>query len=63
MIYLYEDVIVNKESFRSAINEIQKKLIKNIYTRRLSATLSESIIPRLLVKYNDKLRIFGGEEF
>lgn len=65
VIYLYEDVMVNKESFRSAINEIQKKLIKNIYTRRLSATLSESIIPRLFSESsNDKLhRNFQGEDF
>lgn len=65
VIYLYEDVMLNKESFRSSINDIQKKLIKNIYTRRLNATLSESIIPRLFSESsNDKLhRNFQGEDF
>lgn len=65
VIYLYEDVMLNKESFKSSINEIQKKLVKNIYTRRLGASLSESIIPRLFSESsNDRLhRNFQGDDF
>jgi len=65
LIYMFDENILNKDNFKSTINEVQKKLIKNIYTQRLTSQLQESIGEKL-VKENsaDKLhRYFSGDEF
>ena len=65
LIYLFDEELLNRDSFKGTVNEVQRKLIKNIYTKRLSAQLSESIVPKLLNEQNnDKLaRNFSGEDF
>jgi hypothetical protein len=65
LIYMYETLLLSKESFKSSINDTQRKLIKNIYTKRLQTQLSEAIIPKLLSENShDKLsRNFSGDDF
>ena len=65
LIYMYDEELLNRDSFKGTINEVQRKLINNTYTKRLSAQLSESIVPKLLnEKSNDKLnRYFSGDDF
>jgi hypothetical protein len=65
LIYLFDENLLNKDNFKGTINETQKKLIKNIYTRRLTSQLQESIGDKILKETNaDKLsRYFSGDEF
>lgn len=65
LIYLFDENLLNKDNFKGTINETQKKLIKNIYTKRLTSQLQESIGDKILKETNaDKLsRYFSGDEF
>ncbi|TDD78560.1 BREX system P-loop protein BrxC [Flavobacterium caseinilyticum] len=65
LIYMFDENLLNKDNFKSTINEVQKKLIKNIYTQRLAAQLQESIGEKVVKEATaDKLhRYFSGDEF
>ena len=65
LIYMYDVELLNRDSFKGTINEVQRKLINNNYTKRLSSQLSESIAPKLLNEQtNSKLaRNFSGDDF
>lgn len=65
LIYMFDENLLNKDNFKGTINETQKKLIKNIYTKRLTSQLQESIGDKILKEINaDKLsRYFSGDEF
>jgi hypothetical protein len=65
LIYMFDENILNKDNFKNTINEVQKKLIKNIYTQRLSAQLQESIGEKVVKEASaEKLhRYFSGDEF
>ena len=65
LIYMFDENLLNKDNFKSTINEVQKKLIKNIYTQRLTAQLQESIGEKVVKEASaDKLhRYFSGDEF
>jgi len=65
LIYMYDEELLNRDSFKGTVNEVQRKLINNTYTKRLASQLSESIVPKLLnEKSNDKLnRYFSGDDF
>jgi uncharacterized protein YpuA (DUF1002 family) len=62
---MFDESLLNKDNFKSTINEVQKKLIKNIYTQRLTAQLQESIGEKVVKEVSaDKLhRYFSGDEF
>jgi hypothetical protein len=65
IIYLFDENLLNKDNFKGNVNETQRKLIKNIYTKRLSSQLPESIGSKLIMESNaEKLhRSFSGDEF
>lgn len=65
LVYMYDTLLLSKENFKSSVNDTQRKLIKNIYTKRLQTQLSEAIIPKLLSENShDKLsRNFSGDDF
>ncbi|NOQ74050.1 MAG: BREX system P-loop protein BrxC [Crocinitomix sp.] len=65
LIYLFDEDLLNKDSFKGTVNEVQRKLIKNIYTKRLSKQLSEVVGEKLIKESNaEKLhRFFSGDEF
>ncbi|MEA2073901.1 MAG: BREX system P-loop protein BrxC [Campylobacterota bacterium] len=65
LIYLYDVELLNRDSFKGTTNEVQRKLINNNYTKRLTSQLSESIAPKLLNEQtNSKLqRNFSGDAF
>jgi hypothetical protein len=65
VIYMFDENLLNKDNFKGSINETQRKLIKNIYTKRLSSQLSEAIGTKLLSEVNDEKlhRFFSGDEF
>ncbi|MDG4950732.1 BREX system P-loop protein BrxC [Weeksellaceae bacterium KMM 9724] len=65
LIYLFDETILSPEDFKSSINEVQRKLIKNNYTKRLSTQLSDKIGENILSETNNTNlnRYFSGEEF
>jgi hypothetical protein len=65
IIYLFDENLLNKDNFKGNINEAQRKLINNIYTKRLSRQLPESTGAKLINESNgEKLhRFFSGDEF
>ncbi|MCX7066483.1 MAG: BREX system P-loop protein BrxC [Methylococcales bacterium] len=64
LIYLFDEHLLNADTFKSTISDIQKKLVKNIYTKRLTAQLSESLIPKIFSSRKEDLsRLFSGNDF
>lgn len=65
LIYLFDENLLNKDNFKGSVNETQRKLIKNIYTKRLTNQLSEAIGSKLITESNDEKlhRYFSGDEF
>ena len=64
LIYLFDEHILDSSSFKSTTGDIQKKLIKNIFTKRLPAQLSESIASNVFSARKDGLaRLFSGADF
>jgi len=64
LIYMFDEDLLNQDTFRGAISDIQRKLVKNIYTKRLSAQLSEGLVSKVFSTHKEGLkRLFPGEEF
>lgn len=64
LIYMFDEHLLNADSFRGTISEIQRKLIKNIYTKRLTSGLSESLVPKIFSSRKEGLnRLFSGDDF
>jgi len=64
LIYMFDELFLNSDTFKSTINEIQKKLIKNIYTKRLKTQLSEGLVPKIFSNRKENLgKLFSGDDF
>lgn len=64
LIYMFDEDILNPDTFKGVISETQRKLIKNIYTKRLAAQLSEALVPKIFSKQKEDLfRLFSGNDF
>lgn len=64
LIYMFDEHLLNADSFKGTISESQRKLIKNIYTKRLASGLSESLVPKIFSSRKEGLsRLFSGDDF
>lgn len=64
LIYLFDEYLLKADSFKAAISEMQRKLIKNIYTKRLTSGLSESLVPKIFSGCKEGLSsLFSGDDF
>lgn len=64
LIYMFDEYILNEDSFKVTINECQRKLVKNVYTKRLTNQVSESLVPKIFKDSKTQLHlIFAGEDF
>jgi len=65
LIYLFDENLLNRDNFKGSVNEVQRKLVNNIYTKRLSNQLSEAVGGKLVAESNDEKlhRFFSGNEF
>jgi len=65
LIYMFDESILRKDDFKPSVNDVQRKLIKNIYTKRLSKQLSEEISSKLLKQSDDEKlhKFFSGDDF
>ena len=64
LIYMFDEHLPNADSFKGTISELQRKLIKNIYTKRLASGLSESLVTKIFSSRKEGLsRLFSGDDF
>lgn len=64
LVYMFDEQLLNPDSFKVIINDIQRKLVKNIFTKRLSTGLSESLVPRIFSSQKENLsRLFTSDDF
>jgi len=64
LIYMFDEHLLNADNFKGTISEIQRKVIKNIYTKRLASGLSEGLVPKIFSSRKDGLsRLFSGDDF
>jgi hypothetical protein len=65
LIYLFDENLVNKDNFKGTTNQVQRKLIKNVYTKRLSSQLSEAVGIKIVNEKDAKklYKYFSGDEF
>lgn len=64
LVYLFDEYIITEDTFKSEINDVQRKLINNIYTKRLTDQLSEALIKKIFSNKKENLHtLFSGDEF
>lgn len=64
LIYMFDEHLLNADSFKGTISDLQRKLIKNIYTKRLASGLSESLVTKIFSSRKEGLnRLFSGDDF
>lgn len=64
LIYMFDEHLLNADTFKGTISELQRKLIKNIYTKRLASGLSESLVSKIFSSCKEGLsRLFSGDDF
>jgi hypothetical protein len=64
LVYMFDEYLLKPDSFKTTINEVQKKQIKNIFTKRLASGLSEGLVPKIFKSRKDALHgLFSGDDF
>jgi hypothetical protein len=64
LIYMFDEHFLNADTFKGTISEVQRKLIKNIYTKRLANQLSEALVPKIFSSRKENLGgLFSGNDF
>ena len=64
LIYMFDEHLLNADGFKGTISELQRKLIKNIYTKRLASGLSESLVSKIFSSRKEGLsRLLSGDDF
>jgi len=64
IIYMYDEYLLNNDNFNGTISNVQRKLVKNIYTKRLTTQLSEGLVPKIFSSRKENLaRLFSGDDF
>jgi hypothetical protein len=64
-VYIFDSSFLDENKFLPSVNELQKKVIKNVYTKRLPKQLSEKLAEAVLKENNTKnlLKINCGDDF
>ena len=64
LIYLFNEYPLNPDQAKGTIADNQKKLVRNIFTKRLPNQLSEAVIPKIFSSSKENLHhLFSGNEF
>jgi hypothetical protein len=64
LIYRFDEHILDSNTFKGTFNEVQQKLVKNIYTKRLTTQLSEGLVLKIFTNRKEDLsRLFSGNDF
>jgi hypothetical protein len=64
VIYLFDELLLDADNFKNTITDIQRKVVKNIYTKRLATQLSEGLVLKIFSSRPENLsRLFSGDDF
>jgi hypothetical protein len=64
IIYMFDEHLLNSDTFKEIISNIQRKVVNNIYTKRLATQLSEGLVPRIFRSRKENLcKLFSGDDF
>jgi hypothetical protein len=64
LIYMFDEQLLKVETFKGLIGDSQRKMIKNIYTKRLQSGLSEGLVPKIFNSRKEDLnQLFSGVDF
>lgn len=64
LIYMYDEYLLSADSFKGTIADNQRKMVKNIYTKRLSSQLSDSLVTKIFSAEKTALsQIFTAGDF
>jgi len=65
LVYLFNDLMLNDDNAISTIQDKQKEIIRNVYTKRLNAQLSDNVAAVVIKEANDARlhQYFHGDEF
>ena len=64
LVYMFDELLLNDDTFKGTIAENQRKMVKNIYTKRLSSQLSDSLVSKIFSTHKDSLsKLFTSSDF
>jgi len=64
LVYLFDEHLLNADTFKGTIADNQRKMVKNIYTKRLSSQLSDALVPKIFSKHKESLsNLFTSDDF
>ncbi|MGR5538038.1 BREX system P-loop protein BrxC [Vibrio campbellii] len=64
LIYMFDEHLLNADSFKGTIADNQRKMVKNIYTKRLSSQLSDSLVNKIFSAHKESLnKLFSASDF
>ena len=64
LVYMFDEHLLNADSFKGTIADNQRKMVKNIYAKRLSSQLSDSLVPKIFSTHKDSLnKLFTANDF
>jgi len=62
LVYLYNSSILTEQNAYQILKDTEQKLFNNIYTRRLSGTLKDSLAPQILKANSSQLQSVIGQQ-
>jgi len=64
LIYMFDEHLLNADTFKGTIADNQRKMVKNIYTKRLSSQLSDSLVSKIFSTHKESLnKLFTANDF
>lgn len=64
LIYLFDEYLLNEDTFNGTISENQRKLVKNIYYKQLKTQLSEGLVTKIFNSRKEDLhKLFPSNDF
>ncbi|MEW5691624.1 hypothetical protein ABMC30_16620, partial [Comamonas kerstersii] len=64
LIYMFDEHLLNVDTFKGTIADNQRKMVKNIYTKRLSSQLSDSLVSKIFSTHKESLnKLFTANDF
>lgn len=64
LIYMFDEHLLNVDTFKGTISDNQRKMVKNIYTKRLSSQLSDSLVSKIFSTHKESLnKLFTANDF
>lgn len=64
LVYMFDEHLLNADTFKGTIADNQRKVVKNIYTKRLSSQLSDSLVSKIFSTHKESLnKLFTANDF